>query len=160
VAYKIKEGDVFSVSEVNVHIAGEFPHTKQTVVLARVSQRPGDIIDMREIRNSERRLKASQLFAGTQNDGEPPRIVVRPPDLNSVNTVRGQEPDASRPAAATPPPRVAAQGVQPQPTLQSQPPQPVQVLKPCIYSWDGPVPVFHQPQPPQVPPQYPPANYR
>src|SRR5204863_9042851 len=44
VAYKIKEGEVFSVSEVNVHIAGEFPHTKQTVILSRVSPKPGDII--------------------------------------------------------------------------------------------------------------------
>ena len=54
VVYRIKEGDVFSVSEINVHIAGEFPHTKQTVVLSRVSLRPGDIIDTREVRNSER----------------------------------------------------------------------------------------------------------
>jgi outer membrane protein insertion porin family len=94
-----------------VHIAGEFPRTRQTVVLNRVSLRPGDIIDMREVRNSERRLKASQLFAGTQNDGEPPRIVVRPPDLSSLSAtstaqppaaVRGQEPDAAtaRPLAA------------------------------------------------------------
>src|SRR4029450_1610402 len=78
VAYRIKEGEVFRVGEINVKIAGEFPHTKQTVVLNRVSLRPGDIIDTREVRNSERRLKASQLFAGNpgQNDGEPPRIVV------------------------------------------------------------------------------------
>ncbi len=105
VVYRIKEGDVFSVKEINVHIAGEFPHTKQTVVLSRVSLRPGDLIDIREVRNSERRLKASQLFAGTQNDGEPPRIVVRPPDLNSISgmaataqpqqTVRGQEPQST-----------------------------------------------------------------
>jgi outer membrane protein insertion porin family len=108
VVYRIKEGDVFSVKEINVHIAGEFPHTKQTVVLSRVSLRPGDKIDTREVRNSERRLKASQLFAGTQQDGEPPRIVVRPPDLNSIGgmaaapppprqqTVRGQEPELTR----------------------------------------------------------------
>lgn len=142
VAYRIKEGDVFRVSEVNVHIGGEFPHTKQTVVLARVSQRPGDIIDIREVRNSERRLKASQLFAGTQNDGEPPRIVVRPPDIASLGdldepprkrpTIRGQEPEA--PPVA---PVIAAR-----PVLQ---PQPV----PSIYSWDG--------RSPSAPPQYPPT---
>lgn len=159
VAYKIKEGDVFSVSEVNVHIAGEFPHTKQTVVLARVSQRPGDIIDMREIRNSERRLKASQLFAGTQNDGEPPRIVVRPPDLNSVSTVRGQNPESSRPTAPAPQPYMASQNVPPQQSLQTQPAHPVQVLKPCIYSWDGPMPTTPQPQP-QPQQQYLPTYYR
>lgn len=142
VAYRIKEGDVFKVSEVNVHIAGEFPHTKQTVVLNRVSLRPGDTIDTREVRNSERRLKASQLFAGTQNDGEPPRIQVRPPDLNSLNsvsgvaprqdTVRGQEPDG-------PGTGVAGQT------------QAVQSLKPCIYSWEGRLPVAapFAPQPSQ-----------
>jgi len=114
VVYRVKEGQVFKVGEINVHIAGEFPRTRQTVVLNRVSLRPGDIIDMREVRNSERRLKASQLFAGTQNDGEPPRIVVRPPELSSLNVassqppqaaVRGQEPEhppAMQAAAGTP----------------------------------------------------------
>ncbi len=150
IVYRVKEGDVFSVSEVNVHIAGEFPHTRQTVVLSRLSLRPGDTIDTRELRNSERRLKASQLFAGTQNDGEPPRIQVRPPDLNSLNTIRGQEPEQTRaiPPAQPAPPRMATQNpsnanmypqpVQPQ-SMQPQPvpPQPVQTLKPCIYSWEG-----------------------
>jgi outer membrane protein insertion porin family len=133
VVYRIKEGEVFSVSEVNVHIAGEFPHTRQTVVLSRLSQRPGDIIDTREIRNSERRLKASQLFAGAQNDGEPPRIQVRPPDLNSLGTIRGQEPEQARSSTTSP--------------LQPSPPQPVQTLKPCIYSWEGRAvePPSHQP---------------
>lgn len=84
--YRIKEGDVFSVGEVNVHIAGEFPHTRQTTILNRLSLRPGDPIDSRELRNSERRLKASNLFAGAQNDGEPPRIQVRPPELADVES--------------------------------------------------------------------------
>jgi outer membrane protein insertion porin family len=123
VAYRIKEGDVFSVSEINVHIGGEFPHTKQAVVLNKVSLRPGDIIDNREVRNSERRLKASTIFAGSQqgsNDGEPPRIVVRPPDLTSMpDTVRGQEPD-----------------LHPGPP----PPQPVRQPQPSIYSWEPQLP--------------------
>jgi outer membrane protein insertion porin family len=82
--YRIKEGDVFKVGEINVHIAGEFPHTRQTTVLNRLSLRPGDIIDSREVRNSERRLKLSQLFATNPTEGEPPRISVRPPELNSL----------------------------------------------------------------------------
>jgi outer membrane protein insertion porin family len=103
VAYRIKEGEVFKVSEVNVHIAGEFPHTRQTVVLNRVALAPGDLIDIRKVRDSERRLKASQLFAGTQNDGEPPRIVVQPPDASSL-VARGQNPESTpdaRPAPAS-----------------------------------------------------------
>jgi outer membrane protein insertion porin family len=154
VAYKIKEGEVFSVSEVNVHIAGEFPHTKQTVVLSRLSVRPGDTIDTREVRNSERRLKASQLFAGTQNDGEPPRIVVRPPDLNSLGTIRGQEPEANHASPANQP-RIAAQAApRSTPHPGTEQPQPVQTLKPCIYSWEGRVPVATPPQPPVQSPYY------
>jgi hypothetical protein len=38
---------------------------------------PGVILDTREIRNSERRLKASELFSETQNEGERPRIVTQ-----------------------------------------------------------------------------------
>lgn len=151
VAYKIKEGEVFSVSEVNVHIAGEFPHTKQTVVLARLSPKPGDIIDTREVRNSERRLKASQLFAGTQNDGEPPRIVVRPPDLNSMSAIRGQDPESDRTAYKPPSQTHFAApnaGVPAAPPIQPQP-QTVQTLKPCIYSWEGRLPAPALPQPPQ-----------
>lgn len=94
--YRIKEGDVFSVGEINVHIAGETPHTRQTTVLNRLSQRPGDIIDSREIRNSERRLKLSNLFAGAQNDGDPPRIQVRPPEFATVDGVSKPPPSKSR----------------------------------------------------------------
>jgi outer membrane protein insertion porin family len=101
--YRVKEGQVFRVGEINVNIAGEFPHTRQTVVLNRLSLRPGDIIDTREIHNSERRLKASQLFTTDPQQGDPPRVVVRPPDFSSLgglsydwardNTVRGQNPE-------------------------------------------------------------------
>lgn len=102
--YKIQEGEPFRVGQINVHIAGEFPHTRRNVVLNRLSLRPGDIIDIREIRNSERRLKASQLFETEQNGGEAPKIVVRPPELSGVlastsgdGQLRGQSPDNSVP---------------------------------------------------------------
>lgn len=101
--YRVKEGDVFRVGDINVNIAGEFPHTRQTVVLNRLAMRYGDIMDTRKIRDAERRLKASQLFEVNPQDGDPPRVVVRPPDLNSVgniaeqpkpaSTIRGQSPD-------------------------------------------------------------------
>lgn len=142
--YRIKEGEVFKVGAVNVHIAGEFPHTKQTVVLNRVSLRPGDIIDTREVRNSERRLKASQLFAGAQpNDGDPPRIVIQPPDMRSIGgladaslpppTVRGQEPDG--PGSAAHGSQVASEAL--------PPPAPRQTT--TLYSWEGRHPVAEQP---------------
>jgi outer membrane protein insertion porin family len=99
--YKIKEGEAFRVGEINVHIAGEFPHTRRNVVLNRMSLRPGDLIDIRQIRDSERRLKLSQLFETEQTGGEPPRVVVRPPELKDAaiagaggpGALRGQSPD-------------------------------------------------------------------
>lgn len=90
--YRIQEGDVFSISEINVKITGEFPHTRQTAVLNRLGFRPGDIIDTRKIRDAERRLKASQLFEVNPAEAEPPRILVRPPDLADIETMASQPP--------------------------------------------------------------------
>jgi outer membrane protein insertion porin family len=114
--YRIKEGEVFRVGDINVNIGGEYPHTRQTVVLNRLSLRYGDLIDTREIRNSERRLKASQLFEVDPQQGDPPRVVVRPPDLSSVgsiaeqprpaSTIRGQSPEQPLRRAAAPPPQM------------------------------------------------------
>lgn len=98
--YHVVEGDVFRVGEINVHIAGEYPHTRRNVVLNRMSLYPGDIVDLREVRNSERRLKASQLFETNPAVGTAPRIVIRPPELKELermakpegSSVRGQNP--------------------------------------------------------------------
>jgi outer membrane protein insertion porin family len=101
--YSIDEGNQFRVGDINVHIAGEFPHTQEHVILDRLSFRPGDIVDIRQVRASERRLKASQLFIINPAEGSPPRIVIKPPDLSatenlarrrSSSAVRGQSPDS------------------------------------------------------------------
>ena len=76
--YKIEEGAQYRVGQINVHIAGEFPHTRQSVILKRLSLYPGEIIDIREVRSSERRLKSSQLFVNDPSQGRPPAINVRP----------------------------------------------------------------------------------
>ena len=130
--YKVKEGKVFSVGKVNVHIAGEFPHTRETVILNRLSLTPGTIIDSRKLRADERRLKASQLFETNPQQGEPPKIVVRPPEfdaelaaLERESAVRGQSPEDVRPMVRA--------------TAPIQPPQPRATSS--IYSWDGPQPV-------------------
>ncbi len=62
IVYKIDEGRQFRVGDIKVLIDGEFPHTRQNVVLNRIDMREGDIIDIRKLRNSERRLISSQLF--------------------------------------------------------------------------------------------------
>jgi outer membrane protein insertion porin family len=103
--YKIDEGEQFRVGRINVHIAGEYPHTQEDVILDRLSIRPGDIVDIREVRASERRLKSSQLFIVNPAEGSPPRIVIRTPDLSDTEMiarggrrggVRMQSPETSR----------------------------------------------------------------
>ena len=77
--------------------------SQERVILDRLSFRPGDIVDIRQVRASERRLKASQLFIVNPTEGNPPRIVIKPPDLTETEnlarrqggrSVRGQSPDA------------------------------------------------------------------
>jgi outer membrane protein insertion porin family len=103
--YSIQEGQPWRAGRINVNIEGEHPHTRQSVVLNRMSIRPGDLIDIREVRASERRLKASQLFSNDPMQGNPPEVRVRPPELaDLVDTIvdapragppayRGQQPD-------------------------------------------------------------------
>ena len=79
--YNVKEGRRYRVGKINVDIKGEYPHTRLHTVLNRMSIHPGDIVDTRELRNSERRLKASGLFASGQGGGGGPKIVFTPPDL-------------------------------------------------------------------------------
>ena len=83
--YKIEEGKQYRVGKVNVHYDGDYGITKREVVLNRLSVRPGDLIDVREIRRSERVLGNSQVFAAQGTPGaQPPRIVVRPPELKNL----------------------------------------------------------------------------
>ncbi len=79
IVYRIDEGKAYRVGRVNVHIDGD-GITRRTVVLNRVTQKPGDLIDIRKIRQSERLLRSSELFGDPTNPNSQPRIVVRPPD--------------------------------------------------------------------------------
>lgn len=104
--YNIREGARYQVGRINVQIHGEYPHTKITTVLNRMSLRPGQIVDVRELRASERRLKASQLFANDPVRGVTPKISFTPPELEHGPSAvaeqparpggfRGQSPDPS-----------------------------------------------------------------
>ncbi len=77
--YNIKEGDRYRVGKINIIIKGEYPHTQLTTVLNRLSLKPGDIVDIREIRASQRRLRASQIFEANPANGNAPKIVYNPP---------------------------------------------------------------------------------
>ncbi|REJ90270.1 MAG: hypothetical protein DWQ35_16445 [Planctomycetota bacterium] len=100
--YDIDEGKRYRVGRIDVNIDGDDPHTRLSVALNRLSFRPGDIVDIRKIRDSERRLRASGLFASDPITGQQPRIVYEPRSGESAAgiarqprgpAVRGQSPD-------------------------------------------------------------------
>jgi outer membrane protein insertion porin family len=81
--YNVSEGEQYRVGEIRVHISGDNPHTRRSVVMNRLSFAPGDILDSRQVRDSERRLKYSQLFRNEPQRGITPRIEIRPPQENA-----------------------------------------------------------------------------
>ena len=85
--YNVAEGQRYRVGKINVRIRGEHPHTRHSTILNRLSLRPGDILDIRKLRDDERRLKSSSLFLADASKGEGPRIVFSKPE----NTENGSQ---------------------------------------------------------------------
>lgn len=102
--FSVEEGHLCRVGRINVDIRGDNAHTRITTVLNRTSLKPGDIFDIRKLRDSERRYRASNLFRVDPAMGIVPTIVVSPPSPEEIETqlarrraaigsVRGQSPD-------------------------------------------------------------------
>ncbi len=101
----ITEGEQFRVGKINVHVNGLLPHTRHDVILNRLSFVPGELVDSRQVRTSERLLKRSQLFVNSPAMGTPPRIVIESPTLNSTAPRIAQPPAEDQPSpGATDPP--------------------------------------------------------
>lgn len=111
--YRIDEGRQYQVGRINVKIQGEFPHTRLTTVLNRMSLAPTDIVDTRQLRASERRLRSSQIFEVDATRGVQPKIVFSPPELidpgsgrpaqRPVLAEQGNPSPRNRPGTADPP---------------------------------------------------------
>ncbi len=86
IVYNVEEGSRYRVGRINIEIKGENPHTQITTVLNRLSFKPGDIVDTREFRNSERRLKAAQLYKVEPQKNIEPKIVYNPPESDDKDT--------------------------------------------------------------------------
>ncbi len=84
IVYRIEEGKQYRVGEINVYFEGNYGITRREVVMNRLSLRPGDLIDVREIRDSERRMNAAQIFADPSTGSPGPKIVIRPPELKEL----------------------------------------------------------------------------
>ncbi len=99
--YNVAEGQRYRVGKINVRIRGEHPHTRHSTILNRLSLRPGDILDIRKLREDERRLKSSSLFLADAAKGEGPKIVFSKPEDTGERVAkdpdrpgfRGQSPD-------------------------------------------------------------------
>jgi outer membrane protein insertion porin family len=153
--YHIEEGERFRVGRIIVHIAGDNPHTRIQTAMNRMSLRPGDIMDIRELRASERRLVASSLFHTDAATGVRPKITYRIPDESEVmaasfnsepaprkgpripakasgSGIRGQSPDNWGPRVIAPPSFVA--------NLPTAIPAPQQVNQ-IPSQWDGQIDV-------------------
>jgi outer membrane protein insertion porin family len=112
--YDISEGHRYRIGRINVTIAGDNPHTQRSVALDRISLRPNDIADIRKVRDSERRLRASGLFLTDPLKGVRPRIAFSESDDQEAvvdngkksagsGTFRGQSPnDSSSDRSASP----------------------------------------------------------
>jgi outer membrane protein insertion porin family len=106
--YTLTEGDRYRVGRIDVQIKGDNPHTRLTTVLNQLALRPGDIVDTRKLRDSERKLRASGLFLVDPMSGSVPKIVFTPPETDEDVQMadrpryRGQSPDYDRmPAGAS-----------------------------------------------------------
>ncbi|HID23420.1 MAG TPA: hypothetical protein EYP14_13625, partial [Planctomycetaceae bacterium] len=90
--YRIDEDRVYTIRRIKVHILGDNPHTKETVVLNRILTHPGDLASAKLIQRSKRRLEGVIFERGP---GAGPRVQVskvpekEPPFAESVAT-RGQ----------------------------------------------------------------------
>ncbi len=100
--YDVSEGEQYRVGRINVQISGDNPHTQITTMLNRISLQPGDIVNMRKIRESKRRIKHSGLFENSPQTGVVPDIVISDPSEAEYPEDRNT-PQIARPNTQAPP---------------------------------------------------------
>lgn len=83
--YQVQEGARYHIGRIEVRINGDHPRTRRHTVMNRVSLHPGQIADVRELRDSERRLKGSGLFQNNPAQGNPPTVKFMRPELDGLS---------------------------------------------------------------------------
>jgi outer membrane protein insertion porin family len=140
--YNIDEDRPYRIGKIHVHIEGDHPHTKESVILTRLRIRPGELASREKIKKSEQSLRNSQIFAGAL-PGAPdgPRIAVAPAEptrsRDEVNIVRGQNQNYGYDSSPSSPhfddPPVGSEplpGSGPLPLFEDQPPG---FIEPHVY---------------------------
>lgn len=105
--YHLVEGAPSRVRRIHVKLEGESPRTQRAVVLNQLTLHPGEIIDARKLRDSERRLLRAGIFDNDPINNSRPQIIVSDPLLPEIaeggdspyGDFRGQSPD---PAESSP----------------------------------------------------------
>ncbi len=87
--YNITEGARYRVGKINIRIKGEYAHTQENTVRNRLFFKPGDIVDVRQIRASEVALKRCGLFETNPAKGNAPKITFNAPDRDGGNPEDG-----------------------------------------------------------------------
>jgi outer membrane protein insertion porin family len=82
VVYNIDESRPFRVGRIRIHIEGDHPHTKESVVLTRLRFRPGELASREKIKKSEQALRNAQVFAGQMPGTPGPHIDVKYPEMD------------------------------------------------------------------------------
>lgn len=109
--YHITEGAPSRVRRIQVKLSGDNPRTQRAVVLNQMRLAPGDIIDSKKLRDSERRLLRAGIFANDPINNERPQVIVSDPLLPDgtpaeevpLGEIRGQSPEpAPSPPAVAP----------------------------------------------------------
>lgn len=109
--FKINEDKVYRVREINVHIAGDYPHTRGNLVRNIATIQPGDLADPKKIQQSKVRIGGSGYF---ENDPQnAPRLDIRKVEdpgwlqVPDVSVARGQDGDVmlAQGRGPTPPPQ-------------------------------------------------------
>jgi outer membrane protein insertion porin family len=77
--YNISEGGRYRYGKINIAIKGDYSHTQENTVRNRLFFKPGDIVDVRDIRASEAALKRCGIFETNMAEGTAPKIVLTPP---------------------------------------------------------------------------------
>lgn len=75
ILYKIDEDKVYRVREINVHIAGDHPHTRTNLVRNVMVIQPGDLADPKKIQLSKTRAAGSGYFENDPQNG--PRFDIK-----------------------------------------------------------------------------------
>jgi outer membrane protein insertion porin family len=130
--YQINEDRVYTIRHINVHIQGDHPHTRESVVRNRILTHPGDLADPKKISMSEQRLK-NQIFdrvGPTAPRAQIAKVPEKPtPNRSQIaqagGTVRGQSPDPTENSvllAQVPPPQYGFGAGASDPLVQDIPP--------------------------------------